>query len=60
MTGHVTALELRTLNRKQGTYSKEDCGRDDPSMSPGSRSGRGAITLTSAPNGAKEFNIAHT
>ena len=40
MTGHVTALELRTLNRKQGTYSKEDCGRDDPSMSPGSRSRR--------------------
>ena len=27
-------------------------------MSPGSRSGRGAMTLTPAPNGAKEFNVA--
>ena len=39
-------------------YLKEDCGRNDPSMSPGSRSGRGAMTLTPAPNGAKEFYIA--
>ena len=39
-------------------YSKEDCGRNDPSMSPGSRSGREAMTLTPAPNGAKAFNIA--
>ena len=39
-------------------YSKEDCGRNDPSMSPGSRSGRGAMSLTPAPNGAKEFSIA--
>ena len=38
-------------------YSKEDCGHNDPSMSPGSRS-RGAITLTPAPNGAKVFYIA--
>ena len=44
------------------TYSKEDCGHDhdDPSMSPGSRSGRGAMTLTPAPNGAKKFYIAHS
>ena len=41
------------------TYSKEDCGHNDPSMSPGSRSGRGAMTLTPAPNGAKESNITH-
>ena len=40
-------------------YSKEDCGRNDPSLSPGSRSGRGAMTLTLAPNGAKAFNIAN-
>ena len=40
-------------------YSKEDCGRNDPSMSPGSRSGRGAMTLTPAPNGAEAFNIAN-
>ena len=40
------------------TYSKEECGRDDPLMSPGSRSSRGAMTPTPAPNGAKEFNIA--
>ena len=38
-------------------YSKEDCGRNDPSMSPASRS-RGAITLTPAPNGGKVFYIA--
>ena len=45
-------------NYQAHLYSKEDCGRDDPSMSPGSRSGRGAMTLTPAPNGAKEFNVA--
>ena len=39
-------------------YSKEDCGRNDPSMSPGCRSGRGVMTLTPAPKVAKEFNIA--
>ena len=56
MTGHVTILKQRPLNRKRGwtttfltperawsqrdnyqahLYSKEDCGRNDPSMSPG-------------------------
>ena len=39
-------------------YSKEDCSRNDPSISPGSRSGRGAMTLTPSPNRAKAFNIA--
>ena len=69
----VLTTKVRPLNRKRGVgsrhmvsrddslpgtlYSKEDCGRDDPSMSPGSRS-RGAITLTPAPNGAKVFYIA--
>ena len=45
-------------NYQAHLYSKEDCGRNYPSMSPGSRSGRGALTLTPAPNGAKEFYIA--
>ena len=45
-------------NYQAHMYSKEDCGRNDPSMSPGSRSGRRAMTLTPAPNGAKGFNIA--
>ena len=40
------------------TYSREDCGHNDPSMSPSSRPGRGAMTLTPAPNGAKAFNMA--
>ena len=35
------------------TYLREDCGHNDPSMSPSSRSGRGAMTLTPAPNGAE-------
>ena len=39
-------------------YSKEDCGRNDPSMSPGSRSRRGTMTLTPVPNRVKEFNIS--
>ena len=50
----VLTAKVRPLNRKRGVglrhmvsrddllpgtlYSKEDCGRDDPSMSPGSRS----------------------
>ena len=34
-------------------YSREDCGHNDPSMSPSSRSGRGAMALTPAPNGVK-------
>ena len=41
------------------TCLKEDCGHNDPLMSPGSRLGRGAIALTPAPNGAKVFYITH-
>ena len=41
------------------TYPREDCDHNDPSLSPSSRSGKGAMTLTPAPNGAKTFNIAH-
>ena len=41
-------------------YSKEDCGRNDPSKSPGSCTGRGAVTLIPTPNGAKVFYVART
>ena len=46
------------MYKKETLYLREDCGHEDPSMSPGSCSGREAGTLTPAPNGAKVFYVA--